>query len=244
MLVLAALLGLALGHVLDLTFDRLYAGEPWVGPLYRCPSCRERLRPPFLLPVLGYLWSGGRCLRCRAPIPWRAIALPLGGATLFLLAALAYDDLGPTLLAGLFATIFLALALTDIERGLIPNRLVYPAMLMAAAFAWAWPDRDVSSVFAGGAAAFALMLALYILGRGALGFGDVKLAALLGLVAGLGAAIVGLLLGAIVAGALVALLLVLRLLRRGQFIPYGPFIALGAIVATLWGGSIVDWYWG
>ncbi len=232
-----------MGHLLDLALPRLYSEEPLRQPLYRCGVCRSpRVASAYYLPLAGYVRHGGRCNVCGQSLPLRALFLPLGGMALFALAFLAIDGIGAALLSGFFAVIFLALAATDLERGLIPNRLTYPALLLAAAFAWAWPEHGVVSTFAGGGAALALMVALYILGRGALGFGDVKMAALLGLVAGLGGALFGLLLGAMVAGGVVAVLLALRVVRRGDYIPYGPFIALGAIVAILWGGPVVDWY--
>lgn len=240
--VLAALIGLLLGHAADLAFDRLYTGEPWAGPLHRCPACREPLRPLFLLPLAGLLWARGRCPSCRALLPWRALVLPLGSAALFALAYLASDELAPALLSGLFATVFLVLTLTDLERRLIPNRIVYPAILLAAALAWAWPDRSVLQVFAGGLVGLLLAAVLFLAGRGALGMGDVKMIVLMGLVVGLPGVLVGFALGAIAAGIVVAPLVLLRVLSRRDYIPYGPFIALGGTVALLWTEEIVDWY--
>lgn len=245
LVVLFVFLGALMGHLLDLFLDRAYGEEePW-GAFARCPSCRSpEVGIPFLVPLWGYLWYRGRCDRCGELLPRRALLLPPGGAALFVLAYYASEGNGAALLAGTLATLFLALAVTDLERRLIPNRIVYPAMLLAAAFAWAWPDREWWSAFAGGAAALALMLIIYAVGRGALGFGDVKMAALLGLAAGLGGALAGLLLGAIAAGLSILILLALRLVSRRDYIPYGPFIALGGIIAILWGGPIVDWYRG
>ena len=231
-----------MGHLLDLFLDRFYSDEAVIRPLYRCASCRAAPSAVHLLPVVGYLWHRGRCEGCGVALPWRALLLPAGGVVMFVLAFLGVEGTGAGLLSGFFATVFLALAFTDVERRLIPNRIVYPSLLLAAAFSWAWPDRSIASVFAGGAVALGLMLTVYILGRGALGFGDVKMEMLLGMATGLGAAIVGLFLGAIAAGAVVAILLVARVLQRRDYIPYGPFIAIGAIVAIPWGGPIVDWY--
>ena len=245
MVALFIFLGALMGHLADLLLDRAYSDEPLLQPIYRCPSCRTpEVGVPFLVPLWGYLLYRGRCQRCGEPLPRRALILPTGGAALFALAYYAIEGNGAALLAATFATVFLALAVTDLERRLIPNRIVYPAMILAAAFAWAWPDREWWSAFTGGAAALALLLAIYAIGRGALGFGDVKMGALLGLAAGLEGALAGLLLGAIAAGVTIVILLALRLVSRRDYIPYGPFIALGGIIALLWGGPIVDWYRG
>jgi leader peptidase (prepilin peptidase)/N-methyltransferase len=117
-------------------------------------------------------------------------------------------------------------------------------MLLAMAVSWAWPDRSVGQVFAGGGLAFAIMLAVFIVSLGRFGFGDVKMATLMGLTAGFPAVTVGLFFTAISAGLVAAVLLLTGVMRRGQYIPYGPFIALGAIIALLWGSAIIDWYTG
>ena len=240
----AAFLGLIAGHLLELFLDRLYSDAPPGGPLVRCSACRSPIRPPYLLPLLGYLWYRGRCPDCGQRLPIRALLLPPASALVFALAALTSDEWGPAILGGLFAAIFLALMTTDLERRLIPNRIVYPAMLLAMAVSWAWPDRSVAQAFAGGALAFAIMLAVFIASLGRFGFGDVKMATLMGLAAGFPAMTVGLFFTAISAGLVAALLLLTRVMRRGEYIPYGPFIALGAIVSLFWGSAIIDWYTG
>ncbi len=241
---LAAVYGLLLGHALDILFDRLYTGAPLAGDLRRCPHCRGPLRPAFLLPALGVLWHRGRCPDCGRWLPLHAFLLAPGGAALGALSALALDKTGPALLAGFFAAVFLALTFTDLERRLIPNRIVYPSILLAALFSWVWADRSVVQVFGGGAAALAITATFYLIGRGAFGFGDVKMSTLMGLVAGFPSVLVGVALGVFAAGAFVAPLLLLRVLGRRDYIAYGPFIALGAVVALLWGEPIWDWYAG
>ena len=242
MIALAAVLGLALGHGFDLLFDRLYTDRPPGGPLYRCGACRAAPAPLFLLPFIGYLRHGGRCPNCGALLPLRALLLPAGAAALFALSNTEIDGFGAALLAGTFATIFLALTFTDLERRLIPNRVVYPSLLLAAAFSWAWPDWSVPQVFAGGLVGVGITLLLFVAGRGAFGFGDVKMAALMGLVVGLPNVLVGIFVSVFAAGAVVAPLLLLRVLHRRQYIPYGPFIALGAVIGLWWGQELWSWY--
>jgi leader peptidase (prepilin peptidase)/N-methyltransferase len=165
-----------------------------------------------------------------------------GGAALFAVAQPTVDGFGPALLAGFFTTVFLALTFTDLERRLIPNRVVYPSILLAAALSWAWPDRSVAQVFGGGAAALVITSVMYILGRGAFGFGDVKMSTLMGLVVGFPVVFVGIFFGAFAAGAYVLPLVIVRVLHRRDYIAYGPFIAIGAVVALFWGDPIWDWY--
>ena len=229
----AAFLGLVLGHVIELFLDRSYSGAPLTGPPIRCATCRAPAHPLHLLPLVGYLRYGGRCPDCGQRLPLRALLLPPASALVFALAALAYEEWSTTILTGLFATIFLALAATDLERRLIPNRIVYPSMLLAMALSWAWPDRNVAQVFAGGGFAFLIMLLVFVISMGRFGFGDVKMATLMGLAAGFPAMTMGLFLTAIGGGLVAGLLLITRVARPGQYMPYGPFIAAGAILSLL-----------
>jgi len=240
--VIAAIAGLLMGHALDLFFDRLYTDAPLGGPVYRCPECRARLRPLYLLPLLGALGSRGRCPDCGRALPLHAFLLAPGGAALFAASGLVFEDLGAALLAGFFATIFLALAFTDIERRLLPNRVVYASIVLAVAFSWAWPELSVAQVFGGGAAALVITSILYAAGRGAFGFGDVKLSVLMGLVVGFPSVLVGTFMGAFAAGVFVLPLLLLRVVGRRDYIAYGPFIGVGAVIALFWGDAIWDWY--
>ena len=243
---LAAIVGLLLGHTLDIFFDRLYTDGPLAGPTCRCHHCRHALRPLQLIPIVGVAWSRGRCPDCGRWLPLRSFLLAPGSAALFVAAALVVDGFGPALLAGFFATVFLALTFTDLERRLIPNRVVYPSILLAAAFSWAWPDTSVTQVFTGGLVAVIIAAALLVFslpfGANAFGMGDVKMIVLIGVVTGLPSIIVGVFVGTIAAGAGAALLLLLRLRSRKDYIPHGPFLTIGALVALFWGELIWDWY--
>ncbi len=242
----AALIGLLLGHALDVFFDRLYTDEPVTGALYRCSHCRQRPRPIHLVPIAAVIWSRGRCPDCGRWLPLHAFLLAPGGAALFAAAELIVDGFGPALLAGFFATVFLALTFTDLERRLLPNRVVYPSILLAAALSWAWPDTSVTQVFAGALVAVIIAAGLLAFslpfGANAFGMGDVKMIVLMGVVTGLPSVIVGVLVGTFAAGAAAALLLLLRVVSRRDYIPHGPFLALGAVVALFWGEPIWDWY--
>jgi leader peptidase (prepilin peptidase)/N-methyltransferase len=244
MTIFAAFIGLLVGQAAELTLDRSYSDSPAGGALSHCATCRSRVRSVDLLPVIGYLFRLGRCPECRQRLPLRALLLSPATAVCFALGALATDDWAGTILTGIFSAIFLSLLFTDLERRLLPNRIVYPAILLAMAVSWAWPDRNAAQAFAGGGLAFAIMLLMYIISLGRFGFGDVKMATLMGLAAGFPAMTVGLFFTAISAGIVALVLMVTGIVRRGQYMPYGPFIALGAIVALLWGDTIIDWYRG
>jgi prepilin signal peptidase PulO-like enzyme (type II secretory pathway) len=247
-IVIAAIAGLFLGHVADLVFYRFYTDEAVSGPLSRCHECKGPFRLAFALPLTGFALNGGRCPDCGVRLPLRSIALPVGSAALFVASALVFDDLGPALLGGFFCTVFLTLTLTDFDRRLLPNRIVYPSILIAIAVSWAWPDSSALEVLSGGLVAIAIAAALLIFslpfGGGAFGMGDVKMIVLIGFVVGLPSVLVGVVLGTIVAAVASAFLILTGIRGRKDYIPHGPFLALGAVIALFWGEEIWDAYRG
>jgi prepilin signal peptidase PulO-like enzyme (type II secretory pathway) len=237
---LAALIGFVFGHLVHLVYDHFFTGEPVIGPIYECSTCRSPGGAIALIPYATVVISRGRCPRCGKKLAWRAVILPAGAAALFAASYLVFDEFGAALLGGFFATVFLTLTLTDLERRLLPNRIIYPSILIAIAFCWAWPETSALQILLGGAAAIvlaALMFAFSLLfGAEAFGVGDVKMIVLIGFVVGFPAVIVALLVGTIAAGVVAAILVVTRIRSLRDYIPHGPFLALGAVFALFASG--------
>ncbi len=156
-------------------------------------------------------------------------------------------DAGPATLTAAFALVLIVLASTDLERKVIPNRLTYPAIVAAAAFSWAWPDRSVEAIWGGAGFAVAVAAGVFALGLAVglllrvkdipFGLGDVKLIVLIALVCGWPAVMTALLLGAIAAGVPSFALLLAG--RARTVFSYGPFLAAGGLVVILFPGSFV-----
>ena len=156
-------------------------------------------------------------------------------------------DLGPALLTAAFAFSLLVLASADFERKRLPNKLMYPSIVLAMAFSWAWPDRDIQQVIFGAGVAIGIAGVLFAFGMltGALlgvratafGLGDVKLIVLLGLLCGWPAFFPALLYGVLAAG-VVSVALVLRGRSKSVF-SYGPYLVLGGLVVLLWPSPFV-----
>jgi prepilin signal peptidase PulO-like enzyme (type II secretory pathway) len=234
-LFLAAAIGFFLGHAVHLVFDRFYSGERLTGALYECSSCRGPMRIWALIPYATVILSRGRCPNCGDRLPWRAVILPAGGAGLFALSYLVFDDFGAGLLGGYFGTMFLTLTLTDLERHLLPNRIIYPSIVLAIAFCWAWPETSALQILVGGAVAIGLAALMFLFsllfGAEAFGIGDVKMIILIGFIVGFPAVVFALFLGTVVAGVVAGVLVVTRIRGLRDYIPHGPFLALGAVVA-------------
>jgi len=171
--------------------------------------------------------------RPRRPSRTHLLLVPLTGAV-WAGAAAVDKGLAYGLLSALFGTALAIAFVTDVGSRRIPNRLVLPACILAAALAWAWPDRTVAELLIGGAVAFAFMAAMFAVSRGGLGAGDVKFALLIGLVTGYPSVVGALMIGVFSAG-IFAVFLVLS--RRGSMrtgFAYGPFLAVGGALAMLW----------
>jgi leader peptidase (prepilin peptidase)/N-methyltransferase len=239
--------GLAVGSFMTVAVHRIPAGESLVGPRSRCPSCGATIGARDNVPVLSWLLLRGRCRRCGARISAVYPALELSTAGLVVLAAVRYPDpWQAVLVAGLLA-LMPGIAVIDLRHRIIPNRLTYPALLVSAVLivvAWLLGDAvdplraALGFLLYGGG-----LFVVAAVSRG-MGMGDVKLAALIGLVLGsLGLGFVGVAAGAaIVLGGLGAIVALAMGKGRKSAIPFGPYLAAGAVVAGLWGEPISSWY--
>jgi len=239
---IAFLPGLAVGSFLNVVAARVPQRRSIVRPPSACPACEAPIAARDNIPIVSYLLLRGRCRNCGVTIPWKYPAVEL--VTALLVAGCALD-FGLTFKAGiaaLFCVVLVAISVIDLERRIIPNRIVLPAAAVILALQTA-RDPSVEWVAAGaGAAAFLLLAALaYPAG---MGMGDVKLALLLGF--GLGRTVpIGMLMG-MIAALVPAVVLLARhgSAARKMAIPFGPFLAFGAVVALFAGDRILDAYLG
>ncbi len=248
LLALFAILGLAVGSFLNVCSDRLPQGRSIINPPSACATCRHRLGVVDLVPLLSYLWLRGRCRYCHTPIPRRLPAVELAMGLLF---ALLYWHHGLSLMLGfslVYACLLTLIFVIDIEHQLILDKVVYPGMGLALALSAFNPALGVNpgpgtvSSIVGGAAGLAVMLLIFLIARGGMGMGDVKMAVLVGLVTGFPKVFMALFLSIIAGGLIATALLTLGLKTRRQPIPFGPFLAMGTMAVVVWGSDIQHWY--
>jgi leader peptidase (prepilin peptidase) / N-methyltransferase len=246
---LFAVLGLVVGSFLTVLIHRVPRRESIVRPGSRCPACGTPLRAIDNVPVVSYLLLRGRCRACGERISIAYPLVELGSAALFVAAALVFEDDFRAALVAPFLGLMLAVAVIDARFRIVPNRIVYPALLLFAAaivvgdLAGARVDAPRAAL---GMLAYALPLFLIAVALPhGMGMGDVKLVALIGLVLGsLGLAYVAVAAGmGIVAGGLGALTAMVALrYGRKQQMPFGPFLAAGGVAAALAGAPIASAY--
>jgi leader peptidase (prepilin peptidase) / N-methyltransferase len=244
--VLAGVAGLLLGSFLNVVAHRLPRGASLVRPRSACPACATPVRPYDNVPVLSWLLLRGRCRDCDTRIAARYPLVEAGTAVL--LAAVVAVHLGsttPLVLGVVLAAFLVPMALIDLDHQIIPNKLTAPAAVVALGLGIALdPSGQPERLIAGVAAAAFLLLAA-LMRPGGMGMGDVKLAGVLGLF--LGGEVAVALLVALLSGTLVGGVVMARVgvaAGRKTKVPFGPFLALGGVVAVLAGTPLLDAYLG
>lgn len=249
----ASLFGLLFGSFLGLVVYRVPRKESILKPRSRCPGCGTELRAIDNVPVLSWLALRGRCRTCKTKISARYPAAELLTAGLWGLAAArlgacdgcrAMDAVA--FLPFLWALV--ALSLIDLEHKLIPSRLLYPALAagvvllaIAAATGPGWGAFGRAAL--AGLASFAVFNVIHFISPGGMGYGDVRLSGLIGLYLGYlgwGRVYAGFLVGFLLGAVVGVLLMAIGKAGRKTAVPFGPFLAAGAVVAAFWGGPIVD----
>jgi len=261
------LFGAAVGSFLNVLIDRLPRREGVLWGRSRCENCHTLLPWYDLVPIFSFLLLGGRCRFCHAQIPRRLLLVEiLSGVGFALIPGRVGNPAVPTwsewVMTGcylLLFSFFLVLFFTDLEHGILPDKIIFAAtavslayLLAVEAFPSLAPERRVrflgtsltNSVFSGlGLALFFLLLICITRGRG-MGFGDVKLGFLIGLVLGWPRVIVAVFL-AFLLGSLASVILMAGGRKHfGETVPFGPFLIIGLALAILCGNQLWIWYVG
>jgi leader peptidase (prepilin peptidase) / N-methyltransferase len=233
----AALLGLVVGSFLNVVIHRVPRRRSVAWPPSSCPTCGEPIHPYDNVPLLSYLVLGGRCRGCKAPIPARYPAVEALTGALFGAAVLQFGWGWDLLRALVLIAALVALAATDLEHHLLPNAVVGPAAFAGLVLStladpaswWAYPISGVAIA--------SLLFALVFAYPRGMGMGDVKMGGMLGVFLGPYAAL------AVFAGAVLgtlawALLVAVGTMRRRDALPFGLFLALGALLVLFLGPEL------
>jgi leader peptidase (prepilin peptidase)/N-methyltransferase len=245
----AGFIGLLVGSYLNVVIYRLPRRISTVLPRSRCPACGTPIRPYDNIPVFSFLWLRGRCRTCGVRIGWRYPAIEALTGALFVLSALRFGPSFDALVAAVFCAAMVVLAAIDVEHFLLPDRITLPGIAIGLAVQpWLRGPGLLSAAVgaAVGAAVLSIVWGIWYLIRRehGLGFGDVKMLAMIGAFLGLRSMGVALFV-AVLAGALTGL----ALLALGRFgfrskLPFGLFLALGALVGLFFGDALSTAYLG
>ncbi|MEX0833201.1 MAG: prepilin peptidase [Actinomycetota bacterium] len=239
-----ALFGLVIGSFLTVVVYRVPRKESIVSPRSRCPSCGKTIPASQNIPVVSWLLLRGRCANCGERISPKYPLIELATAALFAGAALRFDySIYVALVMALFLGVMLAVSIIDIDHGIIPNRIIYPALpvfAMLEAIGWVMGDLDFVRSVIGFLAYGGFLLIMALIAPRAMGMGDVKLVALIGLVlGGLGLRFVWVAAAAgVFAGGIGGIGALLAGRGRKQTMPFGPYLAAGASISVFAGAEI------
>ncbi|MFZ5651432.1 MAG: prepilin peptidase [Bacillota bacterium] len=240
--ILTALLGLAVGSFLNVCVYRIPAGKSVVSPPSHCPYCGTRLRPADLIPVASYLILKGRCRYCKTPVSLRYPLVEALTSALFLLVFYSFGA-EIDLIKYLFLTaLMIAVAFIDLDHYIIPNRLVLAGLIAGSLFIPLTGEPPLLDALSGVLAASGFLLFLYLVSRGGMGMGDIKLAAVIGIFLGWPMSLFAVFSACFLAGILGIALIATGVKKRKDPIPFGPFLAAGTFITSIWGPELAELY--
>ncbi|MCX8072098.1 MAG: prepilin peptidase [Candidatus Binatia bacterium] len=246
-LAFAFVVGAAVGSFLNVCIVRLPQGKSIVHPPSACPKCGASIPPWDNIPLLSFLLLRGRCRYCQEPISWRYPLVEGLTGLLFLANVVMFGATPWAAVACMFSAALVVVTFIDLDHLIIPDVISLPGIVVGlglALFGWgpSLVDR-VLGVLLGGGLLWAVA-AFYEWARRqeGMGGGDIKLLAMIGAFLGWRGVLVTLLVGSLTGAVVGGGRILLRRSQAGVPIPFGPFLALGAIVALYWGEALLAWY--
>lgn len=238
-----ALFGLILGSFYNVAGLRIPKGESIVNPPSHCTACNRRLTAFELIPVLSYVIQGGKCKGCGAKVTSIYCVTEIATAVLFVISYLKFGFTAELAMALLFMSLLLIIVVSDLAYMLIPNKILLfflPLLIIARIFSPLdpWWDSLLGAVIG-----FGILLLIAVISKGGMGGGDIKLFFLIGLVLGTVHTLLTLFLASLIGMVVGIIVLKVRGQGRKTPIPFGPSIALGAVIAYFYGADLIDWYW-
>ncbi len=241
--VAAGILGAIVGSFLNVVAYRLPRKESLSHPPSHCPQCGTPIKPYDNVPVLAWLWLRGRCRACGAPISLRYPLVEAGTALLWVACVLHFGADSDVWLPLVFVTLLVPITLIDLDHHIIPNSLTLIGAVAALVLTAVFDSGSLVENLISAAAAGGFFLLAAIVYPAGMGMGDVKLAAVMGLV--LGRAVAPAIFAALIFGTVIGVAVIARYGAkegRKKGIPFGPWLAAGSVLGLFAGDAIVDWY--
>ncbi|MBP2077339.1 prepilin peptidase [Oceanobacillus polygoni] len=244
LLFLLFFLGISLGSFYNVVGLRLPTKQSFSKKNDRsyCPNCKKQLSWYELIPVLSYLMQGGKCRGCKDKI---SIIYPIGELLTGLLFALSYirfEFQVEIIMAILFVSMLMIIFVTDMTYMLIPNKILLFFLPIFIIMRIIQPLEPWWSSIIGAVTGFGLIFIIILVSRGGMGAGDMKLFGVLGIVLGFENVLLTFFLSCLLGAVVGILLMLFKVVKRKQPIPFGPFIVIAALLTYFFGDAIVEWY--
>lgn len=234
-------IGILTGSFLNICISRIPQKESTALHPSHCTACGRQLTAADLIPVLSYMFLGGKCRYCKAPISVRYPFTELLSGILFLLLFYKYNLSLLFLKYTIITCILIVIAVIDFNTREIPDGLLIFGVITAVIFIYVDSSITIVNALIGFAAGFCIFLAI-ALASGAMGGGDIKLMAFLGLAVGWRNILLVSLFSFIIGSVISLLLIIFKIKGRKDYIPFAPFILSAYVIIVLWGDRILDMY--
>lgn len=243
--------GLCFGSMITVVVPRLHARESGIAfGRSRCPYCKEVLHARDLVPVLSYLLLGGHCRHCKKTIHWQYPVTELFTGIVFVLLFKHYwsptpttETIAITTIALLYAVVLILVGLYDLRFGEIPDSIIVPALFVAVILSPLPFTPPIKSSIVGALIPLLFFGLLIAISNGTwMGGGDLRLGAFMGMILGWQHVLVALMCAYVLGSIVSIFLLSAGFKKRGDAIPFGPFLVIGTLFAILWGEYAVQWY--
>jgi len=240
--------GAVVGSFLNVLIYRLPREESIIYPPSHCPNCKQHIKWHDNIPILSYFILLGRCRSCGSPISIRYPLVEISAGILFILIStllgFRISDFGFWLYA-FFASSMITVFFSDYETEIIPNEIILLGIPLGLLFHFL--SGNIAASIIGCALGYSLLFLVSVLGKiifrkEAMGYGDLKLAALMGAWLTSDWLLLALFLGYLIGAIWALMLLILKIKKRGDYIPFGPALSTGALIALFWGKPIIDFY--
>ncbi len=248
-LLIAGLLGALIGSFLNVCIYRLPRQESIAWPGSHCPKCAHSIAWHDNIPILSYLALVGRCRHCTVRIPFRYPLVEILNATGYVGLLWFF---GPSWMAVAYSVLYSALLVvagTDLSHKIIPNAVTFPGIIVGLVCATTvlplgFVDSLLGLLVGGGILWLLAWASPYLFGKEGMGGGDIKLLAMIGAFLGWKPALMTIMVGSLLGSLVGVTLIAAQVIKREDYIPFGPFLVCGALVALFFGRPLLEWYHG
>jgi len=239
-------IGLVIGSFSNVCIYRIPRNESLIRPGSHCPQCSKPIQFYDNIPVISYMILQGKCRYCGKQIPFQYPLVELLTGLLYLSFYLFFGLQLVTFVYMLLGTVLIIITFIDLKEKIIPDVVSYPFIIIGFLFSFfrkdLTPMNSFLGILAGGGSLFLIAVAgTYLFKKEAMGGGDVKLAAMIGAFLGWQLTLLSLFFGFFL-GAIIGIIVLVLSKGKSEIVPFGPFIAVGTIIAIFWGQNIINWY--
>jgi leader peptidase (prepilin peptidase) / N-methyltransferase len=248
-IILIFVLGLIVGSFSNVCIYRIPRNESVIYPASHCPKCRTKIKPVDNIPLLSYILLKGRCRNCGSKISIQYPVVEFLTGLIYLIIYLIYGLNIQSLVYIILSSALIIITFIDLQEQMIPDVISLPGIVVGLILSFIVPymsfiNSALGALVGGGIILIIAWVGSIIFKKEAMGGGDVKLTAMIGAFLGWRYTIISLFWGFFL-GALIGIILIMtKIKKREDAIPFGPFIALGSIITLLWGEKILSWYLG